>query len=61
MRVGMPIPYSELAQFPERDDMIRELRKRTYALAQPSDIKGNGENLHLRIGRIKGWKPTAET
>jgi putative hemolysin len=61
VRVGKPIPYSELAGFPERDDMIRELRKRTYALAQPSDIKGNSENLHLRIGRIKGWKPTAET
>ena len=61
VRVGKPIAYSELAGFPERDDMIRELRKRTYDLAQPSDIKGNSENLHLRVGRIKGWKPSAET
>ena len=60
VRVGKPIPFSELAQFGGRDEMIREIRKRTYALAQPNDIRGNGENLHLRVGRIKGWKPSAE-
>ncbi|WP_196502874.1 lysophospholipid acyltransferase family protein [Aestuariivirga litoralis] len=56
VRVGKPIPFSEIAHLTEREDMIRELRKRTYALAQPQDIKGPVHDLHLRHGRIKGWK-----
>lgn len=55
VRVGKPIPFSEIAQL-DREDMIRELRKRTYALVQPQDIKGPVHDLHLRHGRIKGWK-----
>ncbi len=61
VRVGQPIPYSELAKFGSREEMMRELRKRTYDLAQASDIKGDRRNLHLRIGRIKGWKPSTES
>jgi len=56
VRVGKPIPFSEIAHFTNRDDMIRELRKRTYALARPSDVIGSSQDLHLRQGRIKGWK-----
>ncbi|MDE2383206.1 MAG: lysophospholipid acyltransferase family protein [Alphaproteobacteria bacterium] len=61
VRVGKPIAFSEIAHLTQRDDMIRELRKRTYALARPSDVIGPARDLHLRHGRIKGWKPsTAE-
>jgi putative hemolysin len=56
VRVGAPIPFSEIAHFTDRDDMILELRKRTYALAKPQDIRGPQGDLHLRHGRIKGWK-----
>jgi hypothetical protein len=61
VRVGQPIPFAELARFGSREEMMRELRKRTYDLAQAGDIKGDRKNLHLRIGRIKGWKPSTES
>ena len=56
VRVGKPIPYSEIEHLTDRNDLIAELRKRTYDLAMPSDIRGNPKDLHLRQGRIKGWK-----
>jgi putative hemolysin len=56
VRVGKPIPFSEIEHLTDRDELVAELRKRTYALARPSDIEGDGKDLHLRQGRIKGWK-----
>jgi putative hemolysin len=56
VRVGKPIAFSEIEHLTDRDEMIKELRKRTYALARPSDIRGNPKDLHLRQGRVKGWK-----
>ena len=60
VRVGKPIPFCEIEHLADRDEMVAELRKRTYALAQPSDIQGDATNLHLRTGRIKGWKNDKE-
>ena len=60
VRVGEPIPYSEIAHLTDRDALIRELRRRTYDLARPQDMRGEASNLHLRHGRVKGWKPTSE-
>jgi putative hemolysin len=56
VRVGKPIPFSEIEHLTDRDEMIKELRKRTYALARPSDITGSTKDLHLKQGRVKGWK-----
>jgi putative hemolysin len=56
VRVGKPIPFEEIEHLTDRDDLIRELRKRTYALAKPTDAKWSIKDLHLRMGRIKGWK-----
>ncbi len=56
VRVGKPIPFSEIEHLTDRNEMIGELRKRTYDLARPSDIQGNPKDLHLKLGRIKGWK-----
>jgi putative hemolysin len=60
VRVGKPIAFSEIEHLTDREDLIRELRKRTYALARPSDIRGNPKDLHLRQGRVKGWKSSSE-
>ena len=56
VRVGKPIPFEEIEHLTDRDDMIRELRKQTYALARSTDAKWSIKDLHLRMGRIKGWK-----
>lgn len=55
VRVGTPIAFSEIEHLTERDDMIRELRKRTYSLARPGDVGGPVHGLHLKTGRIRGW------
>jgi hypothetical protein len=60
VRVGKPIPFSEIEHITERDELIAELRKRTYALARPGDIRGDSKNLHLRFGRVKGWKNNSD-
>jgi putative hemolysin len=60
VRVGKPIPFSELAHFDNRTDLVMELRKRTYALARPGDVRGALADLHLREGRYRGWKPKSE-
>ncbi|MCA0432855.1 MAG: lysophospholipid acyltransferase family protein [Proteobacteria bacterium] len=59
VRVGTPIPFSEIEHLSNRDDLIMELRRRTFGLVRPGDVKGKGKhsNLHLKTGRIRGWKP----
>ena len=38
--IGDPIPYAELAHLDNRKDLLRELRRRTYALASTIDGEG---------------------
>jgi len=56
VRVGEPIPFEEIAHIEDRAELVRELRKRTFALARPEDMKGFRLDLHLREARIKGGK-----
>jgi putative hemolysin len=56
VRVGPPIPFSEIAHIEDRSELVMELRKRTYALAKAEDIDGEHRDLHLKEGRFKGWK-----
>jgi putative hemolysin len=60
VRVGAPIPFSEIAHIEDRAELVMELRRRTFGLAQPEDIKGSNLDLHLREARIKGGKAKAE-
>lgn len=60
VRVGEPIPFSEIAHIEDRAELVAELRKRTFSLARPEDIKGSRYDLHLREARIKGGKPKQE-
>ena len=60
IRVGEPIPFSEIAHIEDRAELVMELRKRTFALARPEDIKGSNLDLHLREARIKGGKTKNE-
>jgi putative hemolysin len=55
MRVGKPIPFSEIAHIEDRGELVKELRRRTFALAQPGDIKGAKADHHLR--EIRKWVP----
>ncbi len=48
VRVGAPIPFSEIAHIEDRAELVAELRKRTFGLARPEDIKGSNLDLHLR-------------
>lgn len=59
VRIGKPIPFHEIAHLTNREDLILEIRRRTFGLARPEDIKGATDDLHLRNGRIKGWKRKA--
>ena len=61
VRIGQPIPFDEISHFTTRDDLILELRRRTFSLARPEDIRGNGHDLHLRQGRVKGWKQSGRS
>ena len=56
VRVGAPIPFAELAHLEDRDELVAELRKRTFDLARAEDVKGRRDDLHLREARIKGVK-----
>jgi putative hemolysin len=56
VRIGQPISFTEISHLTTRDELILELRRRTFSLARPEDIRGNGHDLHLRQGRVKGWK-----
>ncbi len=57
VRIGKPIPFADIAHLSQREDLILELRKRTFGLARPEDVQGDRHNLHLRQARIKGSKP----
>ena len=51
VRIGKPIPFSEIAHIEDRVELVKELRKRTF------DLAGGGPNgLHLREARIAGVK-----
>ncbi len=54
VRVGRPIPFSEIAHIEDRAELVMELRKRTFALAGAA-----GGDLHLRQARIAGVKHKA--
>jgi putative hemolysin len=56
VRVGRPVPFSEIAHIEDRNELVMELRKRTYDLAKAEDIKGTRAGLHLREAKIKGVK-----
>jgi len=56
VRIGAPIPFSEIASIEGRDALVQELRKRTFSLAEPGDVKRDPRDLHLRQARIKGSK-----
>ena len=58
MRVGAPIPFSEIAHIEDRGELVKELRRRTFALARPGDIKGAKPDHHLR--EIRKWVPKDE-
>lgn len=60
VRVGAPIPFGDIAHIEDRNQLVAELRKRTFALARPEDIKGRSDDLHLREARIKGAKAKGE-
>ena len=57
VRVGTPVPFSDIAHIEDRNELVAELRKRTFDLAEASDVKGNPRDLHLREARIAGVKP----
>jgi putative hemolysin len=61
VRIGDPVPFKDIAHLTRREDMILELRRRTFGLAQPEDLKSQIPDLHLRQGRVKGWKRTTAT
>jgi putative hemolysin len=56
LRIGQPIPYSDIAHIEDRNALVQELRKRTFGLARAGDIKGDTGDLHLRRARVKGVK-----
>ncbi len=49
VRIGNPIPFSEIAHIEDRAELVKELRKRTFDLAGGSDT-----GFHLREARIAG-------
>ena len=55
VRVGNCIPFTSIAHLEDRNELVAYLRKLTFGLAQPSDIKGSTHNLHLREARIAGF------
>jgi putative hemolysin len=61
VRIGTPVPFDEISHLTTRDELILELRRRTFSLAKPEDIRGDSKDLHLRQGRIKGWKQVARS
>jgi len=58
LRVGAPIPFGEIAHIEDRRELVMELRRRTFALARPGDIKGAKPDHHLRD--FKRWVPKEE-
>jgi putative hemolysin len=60
VRIGRPIPFSDVAHIEDRTELVMELRKRIFGLAQSGDVDGTHRDLHLREARIKGGKPKAD-
>ena len=60
VRVGAPIPFSEIAHIENRDLLVAELRRRTFGLAQATDVKGAPADFHRREARIAGVKRREE-
>jgi putative hemolysin len=60
VRVGAPVPFAEIAHIEDRNQLVMELRKRTFDLARQEDVKNHPGNLHLRQARIKGVKTKDE-
>jgi putative hemolysin len=58
VRIGEPIPFAAIDNLEDRAELVQELRKRTFALAEPGDVKRDPTDLHLRQARIKGGKDT---
>jgi putative hemolysin len=58
MRIGKPIAFSEIAHIEDRGELVKELRRRTFALAEPGDIKGARPDHYLR--EIRKWVPKEE-
>jgi putative hemolysin len=56
VRIGRLIPFAEISHIEDRAELVQELRKRTFGLAEPGDIKRAPADLHLREARIKGGK-----
>lgn len=60
VRVGEPVPFAEIAHIEDRAALVAELRRRTFGLARPEDVKGPRSDLHLREARIKGVRSRPE-
>lgn len=58
LRVGPPIAFGEIAHIEDRNELVTELRRRTFALAKPGDIKGARPDHHLRA--FTRWAPKEE-
>jgi putative hemolysin len=54
VRIGRPIPFDEIAHLEDRQELVKELRRLTFALARPGDVERNPTDLHLRNARIRG-------
>ncbi|MFL5258488.1 MAG: lysophospholipid acyltransferase family protein [Hyphomicrobiales bacterium] len=54
VRIGRPIPFDEIAHLEDREELVKELRRLTFALARPGDVERNPTDLHLRNARIRG-------
>ncbi len=54
VRIGQPVPFSDVAHVTDRNELVMELRRRTYSLARDEDIQGSRTGLHLREAKIKG-------
>jgi putative hemolysin len=52
VRIGEPIAYADLAAMRERMALVEELRRVTFALAQPGDLPGRIDNLHRRVASL---------
>jgi putative hemolysin len=55
VRVGPFVPYTALASIEDRQQLVAHLRKLTFGLARPEDVKGSNRDLHLREARIAGF------
>jgi putative hemolysin len=60
VRVGPVISFSDIAHFEDRTELVAYLRKLTFGLAQPEDVKGSTRDLHLREARIAGFNEKDE-